>query len=51
MIGVTTFVLSAFGVKIGSKFGEKYKSKAEMLGGIILIIMGVTILLKDLSIF
>lgn len=51
LIGVTTFVLSAFGVKIGSKFGEKYKSKAEMLGGIILIIMGVTILLKDLSIF
>lgn len=48
LIGVTTFVLSAFGLKIGSKFGERYKSKAEMLGGIILIIMGVSILVKDL---
>lgn len=50
LIGVTTFVLSAFGVKIGSKFGERYKSKAEVLGGIILIIMGVFILLQDLGI-
>lgn len=51
LIGVTTFVLSALGVKVGSKFGEKYKSKAEVVGGIILIIMGVSILLKDIGIF
>jgi len=50
LIGVTTFILSAVGVKVGSKFGERYKSKAEMLGGSILIIMGVTILLQDLGI-
>lgn len=50
LIGVTTFVLAAFGVKLGSKFGEKYKAKAEVLGGIILIIMGVLILLKDICI-
>lgn len=50
LIGVTTFVLSAFGVKVGSKFGERYKSKAEVLGGIILILMGIFILLEDLRI-
>lgn len=50
LIGATTFVLSAAGVKVGSKFGERYKSKAEVLGGIILIIMGVSILLQDLGI-
>ncbi|MBQ8260935.1 MAG: manganese efflux pump [Lachnospiraceae bacterium] len=50
LIGVVTFVLSAIGVKVGSKFGEKYKSKAEVLGGIILIVMGVVILLQDLGI-
>lgn len=50
LIGITTFVLSAFGVKVGSKFGERYKSGAEVLGGIILIIMGTSILLQDLGI-
>ena len=50
LIGITTFALSAVGVKVGSKFGERYKSKAEMIGGSILIIMGVTILLQDLGI-
>ena len=49
LIGITTFVLSALGVKIGSKFGERYKSKAEVLGGVILIIMGTSILIQDLG--
>lgn len=49
-IGVITFVISAMGVKIGSIFGDKYKSKAEMLGGIVLILIGVKTLLTGLSI-
>lgn len=49
-IGVITFVCSAIGVKIGSIFGEKYKSKAELCGGIILIIIGIKILLDGLGI-
>lgn len=50
LIGVTTFVFSAAGVKIGSVFGEKYKSKAEIAGGIILILIGLKILLDGLGI-
>ena len=50
VIGVTTFVFSAAGVKIGSVFGEKYKSKAEIAGGIILILIGLKILLDGLGI-
>ena len=49
-IGVTTFVISAAGVKIGNIFGSKYKTKAELAGGIILILMGVKILLEHLGI-
>lgn len=49
-IGVTTFVLSAVGVKVGNVFGVKYKSKAELAGGIILIVMGIKILLEHLGI-
>lgn len=49
-IGITTFVLSIIGVKIGNVFGIKYKSKAEFVGGIILIFMGVKILLEHLGI-
>lgn len=45
LIGVTTFVFSAAGVKIGSLFGMKYKAKAELCGGIILILIGLKILL------
>lgn len=45
LIGVITFILSVAGVKIGNRFGEKYRSSAEMAGGIILIAMGVKILL------
>lgn len=50
-IGVTTFVLSAIGVKIGNVFGVKYKSKAEFAGGVILVLLGVKILLEHLGVF
>lgn len=49
-IGVTTFVLSAIGVKIGNVFGTKYKSKAELAGGVILILIGLKILLEHLGV-
>ena len=49
-IGVTTFTLSAAGVKIGNIFGTKYKSKAELAGGVILILLGCKILLEHLGI-
>lgn len=49
-IGVVTFVCSAAGVKIGSIFGMKYKSKAGLCGGIILILIGIKILLDGLGI-
>ena len=49
-IGVTTFIISAIGVKIGNVFGTKYKSKAEFAGGAILILLGVKILLEHLGI-
>ena len=49
-IGVVTFVCSAIGVKIGSIFGVKYKSKAEFFGGIILILIGLKILLEGIGI-
>lgn len=48
-IGVTTFLISVTGVQIGNIFGAKYKSKAELAGGIILILMGVKILLEHLG--
>lgn len=48
-IGMTTFVISATGVKIGNVFGTKYKSKAELAGGIILILLGLKILLEHLG--
>jgi putative Mn2+ efflux pump MntP len=47
-IGCVTFVFSAAGVKIGSLFGTKYKSKAELAGGIILILIGVKTLIEGL---
>lgn len=49
-IGLTTFVLSALGVKIGNVFGLKYKSKAEFVGGVVLVLMGIKILLEHLGI-
>lgn len=48
-IGVTTFLLSALGVKAGSVFGTKYKAKAEFAGGVILILLGTKILLEHLG--
>ena len=48
-IGVITFLLSALGVKVGSIFGTKYKSKAELAGGIILILLGIKILLEHIG--
>ncbi len=50
-IGIITFSLSAEGVKIGNVFGVRYKSKAELAGGIILILMGTKILLEHLGVF
>jgi putative Mn2+ efflux pump MntP len=49
-IGVTTFTLSAVGVNIGRVFGVKWKKKAEITGGIILILIGLKILLEHLGI-
>lgn len=49
-IGVVTFTLSAIGVKVGSIFGSKYKAKAELAGGLVLIVIGVKILLEGLGI-
>ena len=50
IIGIVAFTLSFFGVKIGNVFGDKYQKKAEILGGIILILMGLKILLEHLEI-
>ncbi len=50
LIGVTTFVLSAAGLKVGNVFGARYKAKAERLGGIILILIGLKILLEHLGV-
>lgn len=49
-IGIITFLFSAAGVKIGSLFGTKYKSRAEMFGGIVLILIGLKILIEGLGI-
>ena len=49
-IGSITFLLSCTGVKVGNTFGTKYKAKAEVTGGVILILLGVKILLEHLGI-
>lgn len=49
-IGVITFLLSCLGVKIGNIFGLRYKAKAELCGGVILILMGLKILLEHLGV-
>ena len=49
-IGCTTFVISVVGFKMGNLFGAKYKSGAEVLGGIILILIGAKILIEHLGI-
>lgn len=48
-IGIITFSLSIIGVKIGNVFGLKYKTKAEIAGGVILLLMGTKILLEHLG--
>ena len=49
LIGVTTFVLSAIGVKAGGIVGERGKSRAELAGGLVLILMGCKILVEHLG--
>ena len=49
-IGITTCVLSAVGVKVGAVFGARFEKKAQLAGGIILILLGLKILLEHLSI-
>lgn len=49
-IGSVTFILSSIGVRVGHVFGVKYKSRAELVGGLILILMGIKILLEHLGI-
>lgn len=49
-IGAITFIISALGLKVGNIFGMKYKSKAEIVGGVILILIGVKILLEHLEV-
>ena len=46
LIGVTTFLLSALGVKLGNVFGNRYEQRAEIAGGVILILLGLKILLE-----
>ncbi len=50
LIGVTTFLLSGLGVKIGNIFGNKFEKKAQIAGGVILIGLGVKILLEHLGV-
>ena len=49
-IGICTVLLSALGVKIGNVFGSRYEKKAELAGGVILILLGVKILLEHLGV-
>ena len=49
LIGVTTFLFSVLGVKIGNVFGSKYEKSAGIIGGIILILIGLKILLEHLG--
>ena len=49
-IGICTCLLSALGVKIGNVFGSRYEKKAELAGGVILILLGVKILLEHLEV-
>ena len=50
IIGITTFLFSVLGVKIGNVFGSKYEKSASIVGGIILILIGLKILLEHLDI-
>lgn len=48
-IGIVTFLMSAVGVKVGNLFGARFKSRAELVGGIILVLMGIKFLLEGLG--
>lgn len=50
LIGIITYSFSIIGVMIGNKFGAKYKAKAEVTGGIILILIGIKIVIEHLGI-
>lgn len=50
IIGVITFFISLLGVKVGNKFGDKYQNKAELMGGILLVLLGIKILVEHLNI-
>ena len=50
-IGIITFLFSFVGVKLGNLFGAKYEKKAQLAGGIILILIGVKLLLEHLGVF
>lgn len=50
VIGLTTFALSILGVVLGNRFGSRYQKKAELTGGVILILIGVKILLEHLGV-
>ena len=51
IIGITTFILSAAGVKLGGIFGDKFKSKAEFFGGVVLVLIGCNILRVHFGLF
>ena len=51
LIGLTTFTLSPIGLLVGNRFGLRYKSKAELVGGLVLIGIGMKILLEGLGLF
>lgn len=50
LIGIVTCILSALGVKIGAIFGDRFEKKAQILGGVILILLGLKILLEHLGV-
>lgn len=50
VIGITTMIISIIGVVVGNFFGSRYKSKAEFIGGLILVLLGLKILLEHLGI-
>ena len=49
-IGCTTFVFGVAGIKIGNVFGSRFRAKAQIAGGVILILIGLKILLEHLGI-
>ena len=50
LIGCTTLILSALGVRIGALVGERFQSRAKLFGGLVLIAIGVKILLEHLGV-